>query len=127
MGIKTSVSLYSLQYQFLHGKMNLEDIFKYMKELNADGIEILPDQMLKGTPTPSEETYAEWDALNQKYPLGLACDDVFLNTNMFKNRELTKRECIELIRQEIVMAHRLGFKIIRLVSMVPAWILEPCL
>lgn len=62
-----------------------------------------------------------------KYPIGLACDDVFLNTNLFKNRELTKRECIELIKQEIIQAHRLGFKIIRLVSMVPAWILEPCL
>ncbi len=99
MGIKTSVSLYSLQYQFLHGKMNLEDIFKYMTELNVDGIEILPDQMLKGTPTPSEKTYQEWDALISKYPLGLACDDVFLNTNLFKNRELTKRECIDLIKK----------------------------
>lgn len=127
MGMKTSVSLYSLQYQFLHGKMNLEDIFQYMNELNVDGIEILPDQMLKGTPTPSEKTYAEWDALVSKYHPGLACADVFLNTNMFKNRELTKRECVEMIKQEIVMAHRLGFKIIRLVSMVPAWILEPCL
>ena len=46
---------------------------------------------------------------------------------MFKNRELTKRECIELIKKEIKLAQRLGFKILRLVSMVPAWILEPCL
>lgn len=127
MGIKSSVSLYSLQYQYLTGKMNLDAILKFVTDLNADGIEILPDQMLKGTPTPSEETYAQWDALMKKYNPGLACDDIFLNTNLYKNRELTKRECIELIKQEIVMAHRLGFKIIRLVSMVPAWILEPCL
>lgn len=127
MGIKSSVSLYSLQYEFLHGKMNLDDILNYMNELHVDGIELLPDQMLKGTPTPSEETYAYWDALMEKYHPGLACDDIFLNTNLYKNRELTKRECIELIKQEIVMAHRLGFKVIRLVSMVPAWILEPCL
>lgn len=127
MGIKTSVSLYSLQYQYLHGKMNLEDMMKYMRELHVDGIELLPDQMLKGTPTPSEDTYREWDALMEKYNPGLACADVFLNTNLYKNRELTKRECVELIKKEIIMAHRLGFKVIRLVSMVPAWILEPCL
>ncbi len=127
MGIKSSVSLYSLQYQFLWGKMSLEDIFKYMKELHVDGIELLPDQMLKGTPEPSEETYAMWNDLVKKYDLGLACDDIFLNTNLYKNRELTKRECIDLIKKEIVMAHRLGFKVIRLVSMVPAWVLEPCL
>ena len=127
MGIKTSVSLYSLQYQYLHGKMNLEDMLKFMQELKVDGIELLPDQRLKGTPSPTEETYREWDALMEKYHPGLACADVFLNTNLYKNRELTKRECVELIKKEIIMAHRLGFKVIRLVSMVPAWILEPCL
>ena len=127
MGIKTSVSLYSLQYQYLTGKMNLEDIVRFMKELRVDGIEILPDQMIPGAPTPSEKTLAMWDGIMEKYPIGLACDDVFLNTNLYKNRELTRRECVELIKKEIRLAHRLGFKIIRLVSMVPAWILEPCL
>lgn len=127
MGVKSSVSLYSLQYQYLWGKMDLEGLFKFVKELGSDGIEILPDQMLKGTPEPSEETYEMWDQLVKKYDMGLACDDVFLNTNLYKNRELTKRECVNLIKKEIVMAHRLGFKTIRLVSMVPAWIIEPCL
>lgn len=125
--IKTSVSLYSLQYQFMSGKMKLEDLFRYMKELGVEGIELLPDQMLHGTPTPSNETYKEWHRLVEKYDMQLACDDIFLNTNLYKNRDLTKRECVELIKKEIIMAHRLGFKVIRLVSMVPAWILEPCL
>lgn len=128
MGIKASVSLYSLQYQYLHGKMNLEDLIRFVKEdLGSDGIELLPDQMLHGTPEPTEETYAMWDVLMKKYPIGLACDDVFLNTNLYKNRELTKRECIDLIKKEIIMANRLGFRKIRLVSMVPAWVIEPCL
>lgn len=117
MSIKSCVSLYSLQYQYLNGKMTLEDILKFVTDLGTEGIEILPDQMIKGTPTPTDEAYAEWDALMEKYNLDLACDDIFLNTNLYKNRELTKRECIALIKQEIVMAHRLGFKIIRLVSM----------
>ena len=81
--IKTCVSLYSLQYEFMHGRMKLEDLFRYMKELGVEGIEILPDQMLHGTPTPSEETYREWHRLVEKYDLKLACDDVFLNTNLF--------------------------------------------
>ena len=127
MGIKSSVSLYSLQYQYLRGNMNLDQIVGYVMSLGADGIELLPDQMLKGTPNPTEETYAAWDKIIEKHHPGLACDDIFLNTNLYTNRTLTKRECIDLIKQEIVMAHRLGFKVIRLVSMVPAWILEPCL
>ena len=127
MGIKSSVSLYSLQYQYLQGKMDLEGIVKFLKENDVDGIELLPDQMIPGAPEPSEETLKKWDEIIAKYPMGLACDDCFLNTNMFKNRELTKRECVELIKKEIKLAHRLGFKVLRLVSMVPAWILEPCL
>ena len=90
--------------------MNLEEILKFLKSIDVDGIEILPDQMIHGAPNPSDETLAKWDELMAKYPIGLACDDCFLNTNMFKNRELTKRECVELIKQEIKLAHRLGFK-----------------
>lgn len=127
MGIKASVSLYSLQYQYLQGRMTLEEIIAFVKGLGSDGIELLPDQMLHGTPEPSEETIEMWNELVRKYDIGLACDDVFLNTNLYKNRELTMRECVKLIKKEIVMAHRLGFKTIRLVSMVPAGIIEPCL
>ncbi len=127
MGIKSSVSLYSLQYQFLRGDMDLEQCVDYVMSLGADGIELLPDQMLHGTPNPSEETLAEWDRIVDKYHPGLACDDVFLNTNLYLNRDLTKRECVDLIKQEIRLADRLGFRVIRLVSMTPAWILEPCL
>ena len=54
MGIKASVSLYSLQYQYLQGKMNLEEIIAFVKSLGSDGIELLPDQMLHGTPEPTE-------------------------------------------------------------------------
>ncbi len=127
MGIKSCVSLYSLQYQYLTGKMNLEEIVKYVKSLGTEGIELLPDQMIPGAPEPSEETLAKWDEIIKNNPIGLACDDCFLNTNLYKNRELTKRECIDLIKKEIKLAHRLGFKVLRLVSMVPAWVLEPCL
>ncbi|MCD8299578.1 MAG: sugar phosphate isomerase/epimerase, partial [Clostridiales bacterium] len=127
MGIKSSVSLYSLQYQYLRGDMNLDDIVGYVMSLGADGIELLPDQMLHGTPEPTDETLAEWDRIVEKYKPGLACDDIFLNTNLYLNRDLTRRECVDLINKEIKLAHRLGFKVIRLVSMVPAWILEPCL
>lgn len=100
MGIKSSVSLYSLQYQYLRGNMDLEQIVDYVMGLGADGIELLPDQMLKGTPTPSEETYAAWDKIIEKHHPGLACDDIFLNTNLYSNRTLTKRECVDLSKKK---------------------------
>ena len=52
---------------------------------------------------------------------------MFLNTNLYKNRTLTHRECIDLLIEEIKLANKLGFHLIRLVSMVPYWVQEPLL
>lgn len=125
MGIKTCVSLYSLQYEFMHKRMSLEDIFRFLADDGVQGIEILPDQSMHRTPHPSQETLREWDRLVEKYGITPACADVFLNTNLYENRRLTQRECVELLIAEIKLANRLGFKLIRLVSMVPGFVIEP--
>lgn len=54
--IKTCVSLYSLQNQYMTKKMSLEDIFRFLHENQVDGVEFLPDQMMHGAPHPSDET-----------------------------------------------------------------------
>ena len=125
--IKTCVSLYSLQNEYMTKNMSLEDIFRFMQENSVDGVEILPDQMMHGTPHPSEETLAEWDRLCRGYGIKPVIADVFLNTNLYDNRTLTKKECVSLLIEEIKLAHRLGMNMIRLVSMTPAFVLEPLL
>lgn len=125
--IKTCVSLYSLQYEYMNQRMTLEDIFKFLEDNGVEGIEILPDQMIHGAPNPSPDELASWDKMVGSSKMALVADDVFLNTNLYKNRSLTQRECIELIKQEILQAKRLGFQLIRLVSMTPPEIIEPVL
>lgn len=125
--IKTCVSLYSLQNEYMTKRMSLEDIFRFLNENSVDGVEFLPDQMMHGAPYPSEETLKEWDRLCREYGVKPVIADVFLNTNLYDNRELTKKECVDLLIDEIKLAHRLGMKMIRLVSMTPAFVLEPLL
>ena len=125
--IKQCVSLYSLQDEYLNKRMNLKEILHYVKECGAEGIEILPDQMIKKAPTPTEETYAEWNELIKETGITPVIADVFLNTNLFWNRSLTVSECVELLEKEIIMTSRLGIKLIRLVSMTPYYVLEPLL
>ena len=125
--IKTCVSLYSLQDEYLNKRMSLEDIFKFLAANSVEGIEFLPDQMMHNAPHPSEETLAEWDRLVSTYKMKPVIADVFLNTNLYKNRELTKKECVDLLIEEIKLANRLGIKLIRLVSMVPSFVIEPLL
>ena len=59
--IKPAVSLYSLQDEYLNHRMDLADIMRYVKEQGAEGVEILPDQMLKGAPHISDETLNQWN------------------------------------------------------------------
>lgn len=125
--IKTCVSLYSLQDEYLNKRMSLRDIMNFVKENEVEGIEILPDQMLKGAPNLSKKTVKEWNDLIAETGLKPVIADVFLNTNLYKNRTLTKRECIDLLIKEIIQADKLGIHLIRLVSMVPYWVLEPLL
>ncbi|MGV8981027.1 sugar phosphate isomerase/epimerase family protein [Clostridium sp.] len=124
--IKRSVSFYSFQDQYARGKMNLEDIFKFLKEIGAE-MEFISDQMLKGTPHPSEESLKEWDRLMSKYEVKPVCNDIFINTCLYKNRTLTTKEATDALIEEIKLANRLGFKLVRLVSKTPAEIIEPAL
>ena len=125
--IKTCVSLYSLQYEYMTKRMSLEDIFRFLHENEVDGVEILPDQMIHGAPHPTEETLENWDRLCAEYQIKPVISDVFLNTNLYRNRELTPKECVALLVDEIKLAKRMGMKMIRLVSMTPAFVLEPLL
>lgn len=123
--IKTCVSLYSLQDEYMNKRMSVEDIFEFMAENLVEGVEFLPDQMMHGAPRPSEEEIKRWQGLCEKHNIKLVIGDVFLNTNLYKNRELTKKECVDLLIDEIILANRLGVKLLRLVSMVPSFIIEP--
>ena len=125
--IKTCVSLYSLQDEYLNKRMSLREILHFLKDNGVEGIEILPDQMIHGAPNPSEETFAAWDEMIKETGITPVIADVFLNTNLYNNRSLTPKECVELLKQEVAMTSRLGMKLIRLVSMVPAFVLEPLL
>ena len=125
--IKTCVSLYSLQDEYMRKRMSFEDIFRFLSDNGVESVEFLPDQMMHGTPEPSKETVAKWKRLLETYQIMPVCIDVFLNTNLYRNRELTPRECVALLVKEIKLAHMLGVKLVRLVSMTPAFVLEPLL
>lgn len=126
MAIKRSVSLYSLQDEYVRKKMSFEDMLKELKSLGAD-LEFITDQMMRNTPFPREETLSEWDHLMSHYQVKPICNDVFINMTLYKNRTLTSWEATDLLIHEIKLAHRLGFPMIRLVSQTPAEIIEPAL
>jgi sugar phosphate isomerase/epimerase len=125
--VKRSVSLYSFQDEYCRGKMTLEDCIAELERMGVEGVELLSDQMLHDTPFPSEETLKNWDRIMGKYKVKPVCNDIFINTKLYKNRILTRKESTQAMINELKLANRLGFKIVRLVSLTPPEIIEDCL
>ncbi len=125
--IKRAVSLYSLQDEYATKRLSLEDIFKKTVEFDIEGIELISDQMIRGAPYPSEETVRMWRNLVEKYNRRLVCNDIFINSTLYRNRKLTIKEQIEMLKAEIINAHNLGFSLIRLVSNTDERLMEPAL
>jgi sugar phosphate isomerase/epimerase len=125
--IKRAVSTYSLQDCYARGRRDLEGVFSFLRDIGVEGIEFISDQMIHGTPHPSESTLAEWDRIVGSSPVELVCNDIFINTCLYPNRTLTRKESTRLLIDEIELAHRLGFPMVRLVSKTPNDIIEPAL
>lgn len=127
MGIKTAVSLYSLQDEYMNKRMSLDDMFQYLDDHEVDGLEIIPDQMLHNAPHLTAATIDHWHKLVNHHRVKPVCADVFLNTNLYANRTLTQKECVNLLIDEIKMAHELDIHLLRFVSMIPGFVIEPLL
>jgi len=125
--IKRGVSLYSFQHEYAVKKMSLEDIFRALKEMGAQGVEILSDQMIHGAPHPKTETVAMWKGLMEGYGLEPICNDIFVNSTLYRNRRLTIPEQVELLKDELRNARVLGFSMARLVSNTDVRLIEPVL
>lgn len=126
-GIKPCVSFYSYQDAYATKSMSLEALFAEQIALGLDGFEFITDQMMHGTPRPEKETLARWDSLLKRYPLQPICNDIFINTKLFKNRLLTQKEGVAFLKDEIRLAKRLGFQIVRMVCHTPWNIVMPAM
>lgn len=122
--IKRGVSLYSYQEEFFLGKMNLEDCIAAVAASGATGIELLPEQMIKGFPNVSDEFVEHWFAMMKTYGTTPVAYDAFLDSKLYANRTLTTQECLEMMIRDIKLANRLGFTILRTLVSTPLEVVD---
>ena len=125
--IKTAVSMYSLQDSYARGRLDLSNILQFVADTGAQGVELISDQMIKGTPNPSEETLAEWRSALEKSGLVPVCNDIFINSTIYRNRTLRVAEQVELLKRDLDVSKKLGFSLVRLVSNTAAEVTEAAL
>ncbi|WP_161979987.1 sugar phosphate isomerase/epimerase family protein [Streptococcus sp. S784/96/1] len=110
--IKRGVAVYS--YSGEYGKtMNLEDCFKDMHDMGATGIEILANSHIDSYPELSDDYLEKWQSLCRKYQIEPAEYGHWVDTRLYKDREMSLEEAREKLINDFKIANKLGFKILR--------------
>jgi hypothetical protein len=125
--IKRGVSLYSLQDEYARKKLTMDEMFEELKKMGVSGIEVLSDQMIHGSPYPTEAVIQAWKNRMEKYGFESVSNDIFVNSTLYHNRRLTLKEQLAMLKTELINAHNLGFTLVRLVSDTKGELMEPAL
>ena len=127
--MKTSVSLYSYQLSYYIGKLDLEGCIREAAKAGSQGIELIAEQMPVGGSYPrvEKQDVSQWFDWMAKYNVTPTCMDTFCDIMMFKNRFLTRKEQVQLFRQDLELAHKLGFKYTRVIHNIQPEVIEMAL
>jgi len=108
--------MYSLQDSYARGRLDLPGVLNFVASTGATGVELISDQMIKATPFPTDETVAGWRSALDASGLVPVCNDIFINSTIYRNRTLRVAEQVELLKRDLDVSKRLGFSLVRLVS-----------
>jgi hypothetical protein len=119
MTLRRGVSLYSFQQsQFFKDLMLDDQIAEVGGIVGCNGIEII-DEMSLRYPDPGEAFVRHWFAMMDRHGTVPVAMDVGMDVLQFRDHVMTHEECAERLRQDIRLAKRLGFGIVRVLSVTP--------
>jgi sugar phosphate isomerase/epimerase len=122
--IKRAVSLYSYQEEYFLRKMSLEDCIAATAKTGATGIEILGEQSIVGFPKLTDAFVDQWFGWMDKYKVTPVAHDMFMDYTKKKGHYYTEDEAVESFKKDIRFAHKLGFKVIRVIVNTTPEIME---
>jgi sugar phosphate isomerase/epimerase len=124
MTVKRGVSLYSYQEEYFLRSMSLEDCIAASAKFGANGIELIPEQMIPGFPHLTDAFVDDWFSWMEKYGTTPVATDLFLDTKRYPGRWLTLEEQIASVHRDIDIGVRLGARIIRAIINTPPEVME---
>ncbi len=123
-GPKRGVALYSYSAEFGFEK-TLEDCFEDLCDMGAHGIEILANTHIENYPYPTDEWVDKWFRLCDKYQVEPVEYGHWIDVRVLQDRDLTTQEAVERLEQDMRLAHRLGFHVLRTKMSVKNGNLDP--
>ena len=81
--------------------------------MGATGVEILANTHIENYPYPTDEWVSYWFSLCDKYQVEPVEYGHWIDLRVLQDRMLTTEEAIERLEQDMRLAHRLGFHVLR--------------
>lgn len=124
--IKRGVSLYSYQQAQFFKELDLEGQIREVGTnlYGADGIEMLDEQGLRKYPHPDPEFFDQWFSWMEKYHTVPVTMDVFGDVLQFRDHVQSYHENAERLMSDIRLAHKLGFRNVRVLATCPIEVLR---
>ena len=110
--LKYGVSLYSYTGD-INTVLTLEDAMAQIADIGATGIEILGEGHIPNYPEPSTAWIDQWYGLLEKYQLEPTNYGSWIDSSLWRHRDLTADEGAVMLARDLRLAHRLGFTSIR--------------
>lgn len=110
--LKYGVSLYSYTGD-MNTVLTLEDAMAEIADLGATGIEILGEGNIPKYPTPTTEWIDSWYRLLQEYSLEPTNYGSWIDSRMWRDRDLTVEEGAAQLSTDLRLASALGFTSVR--------------
>ena len=123
-GLRFGVSTYSYTGD-IYTSMTLEDVFADIADMGAEGIEILGEGNIPNYPAPDAAWIDAWHGLLQKYGLTATNYGSWIDTTMWRDRDLTVEEGAAQLQLDLRQAAQLGFTSVRPKFGVISWELDP--
>lgn len=93
--------------------MDLESCFQDLNDMGAYGVEILANTHIPMYPELDEDWVEHWYTLLEKYRIVPAEYGHWIDSRLYRGRELTTRESYEMLARDMKIANRLGFTVMR--------------
>ncbi|MGI9825369.1 sugar phosphate isomerase/epimerase family protein [Agromyces sp. Marseille-Q5079] len=110
--LKYGVSLYSYTGD-MNTVLTLEDAMAEIADLGATGIEILGEGNIPGYPAPTAAWIDEWRRLLDTYGLEPTNYGSWIDSRMWRDRDLTVDEGAKMLAGDLRLASTLGFTTLR--------------
>ncbi len=111
--IRLGVSLYSFSTEYIHERLDLEQLLDKAHRMGYKGVEIVAAQMVPEYPYPSDAWLDWFRGKLEEYGLEPVCWSAYIDMGIRSDRDLTEQEIIQFTVNDLLYAKRAGFPMVR--------------